>query len=105
MPLSPPKPAALTTGCWSPPTAILQPVVSAAGLGGDKQPVVSGAGLGGDNGLLVAANGNPAAQTQAGIPVGLPFTLSINATAANNLTQGTYTEQANILDSNSVQQE
>ena len=54
--------------------------------------------------LLVAANGNPAAQTQAGIPVGLPFTLSINATAANNLTQGTYTEQANILDSNSVQQ-
>ena len=52
--------------------------------------------------LLVAAGGQPAGTGAIAIPVGSPFTLSVG-TAANNLTQGTYTGQANITDQNGIQ--
>ena len=56
--------------------------------------------------LLVTANGQPAntpSTIVTSIPVGAPFTLSVGS-AANNMTQGTYTEQAIITDQNGGQQ-
>jgi len=53
--------------------------------------------------LLVAANGQPAAYNQGGVPVNVGFTLSVG-TAADGLTQGSYTDQAILSDSNGAQQ-
>ena len=53
--------------------------------------------------LLVAANGQLPGIVQALIPVGAPFTLSAGI-QVNNLTQGTYTDEAVISDQNGVQQ-
>ena len=53
--------------------------------------------------LLVAANGQLAGPVQTGIPVGAPFTLSAGV-QVNNLTQGTYTDEAVITDQNGVPQ-
>ena len=52
--------------------------------------------------LMVSANGLPANFSQGGIPVGAPFTLLVGS-QANNLLQGTYSDQAIITDSNGSQ--
>ena len=52
--------------------------------------------------LLVAANGQSAGTLTGLIPVGLGFMLSVGI-VANNMTQGTYTEQANIYANGTLQ--
>jgi uncharacterized protein (TIGR03437 family) len=53
--------------------------------------------------LLVSAAGQAASTGVIGVGVNNPFTLSVGA-QANSLTQGVYTDQANLFDSNGIQQ-
>jgi uncharacterized protein (TIGR03437 family) len=52
---------------------------------------------------LLVASGGVANTFKTGIPVGAGFTLSVGS-AANNLLQGTYTDQAILTDANSTEQ-
>src|ERR1019366_6334321 len=57
----------------------------------------------GSHWLLVGGNGGLPAFNVSSIPVGAGFTLSVGS-AANNLTQGTYTDQAILTDASSIEQ-